>query len=157
MQENFVICKTKKWTERINLTVHLLFGDPDGNRTRVTAVKGRCLNRLTTGPYLVAVVGLEPTTLRVWTECSSQLSYTAIFCRWIISLFIIQRQKYFVKHFFKKSDNFFENAGLLEKKLFCRLYYLTYKHEFNRNQKFRAGLLRRTPLPRRVLTFWLNF
>ncbi len=25
--------------------------DPDGNRTRVTAVKGRCLNRLTTGPY----------------------------------------------------------------------------------------------------------
>ena len=26
-------------------------GDPDENRTRVTAVKGRCLNRLTTGPY----------------------------------------------------------------------------------------------------------
>ena len=26
-------------------------GDPDGTRTRVTAVKGRCLNRLTTGPY----------------------------------------------------------------------------------------------------------
>ena len=25
--------------------------DPDGNRTRVTAVKGRCLNRLTTGPF----------------------------------------------------------------------------------------------------------
>ena len=25
-------------------------GDPDGNRTRVTAVKGRCLDRLTTGP-----------------------------------------------------------------------------------------------------------
>ena len=27
-------------------------GDPDGNRTRVTAVKGRCLNRLTTGPQM---------------------------------------------------------------------------------------------------------
>ena len=27
-----------------------LSGDPDENRTRVTAVKGRCLNRLTTGP-----------------------------------------------------------------------------------------------------------
>ena len=27
------------------------FGDPDGNRTHVSAVKGRCLNRLTTGPY----------------------------------------------------------------------------------------------------------
>ncbi len=26
-------------------------GDPTGNRTRVTAVKGRCLNRLTMGPY----------------------------------------------------------------------------------------------------------
>ena len=26
------------------------FGDPDENRTRVTAVKGRCLSRLTTGP-----------------------------------------------------------------------------------------------------------
>ena len=28
----------------------LFFGDPDENRTRVTAVKGRCLNLLTTGP-----------------------------------------------------------------------------------------------------------
>ena len=28
------------------------FGDPDGNRTHVSAVKGRCLNRLTTGPYM---------------------------------------------------------------------------------------------------------
>ena len=28
-----------------------LDGDPIGNRTRVTAVKGRCLNRLTMGPY----------------------------------------------------------------------------------------------------------
>lgn len=53
-----------------------LFGDPDENRTRVTAVKGRCLNRLTTGPNknrkkcgiklsLVAAVGFEPTTYRV--------------------------------------------------------------------------------------------
>ena len=42
-----------------------LSGDPDENRTRVTAVKGRCLNRLTTGPYMVAAVGFEPTTYRV--------------------------------------------------------------------------------------------
>ena len=27
------------------------FNDSDGNRTRVTAVKGRCLNRLTTEPH----------------------------------------------------------------------------------------------------------
>ncbi len=26
--------------------------DPYGNRTRVTAVKGRCLNRLTNGPSI---------------------------------------------------------------------------------------------------------
>ena len=50
-------------------------GDPYGNRTHVTAVKGRCLNRLTNGPYkkgagllrlnLVAAPGFEPGTLRV--------------------------------------------------------------------------------------------
>ena len=33
--------------------------DPDGNRTRVTAVKGRCLNRLTTGPLFSSSVA-EP-------------------------------------------------------------------------------------------------
>ncbi len=27
--------------------------DPYGIRTRVTAVKGRCLNRLTNGPYIL--------------------------------------------------------------------------------------------------------
>ena len=48
-----------------------ILGDPDGNRTRVTAVKGRCLSRLTTGPsmttevVMVAEVGFEPTTFRV--------------------------------------------------------------------------------------------
>ena len=52
------------------LTVTFFIGDPYENRTRVTAVKGRCLDRLTKGPYLVkmdlvAAVGLEPTTCRV--------------------------------------------------------------------------------------------
>ncbi len=41
------------------------FGDSYGNRTRVTAVKGRCLSRLTNEPYVVAEVGFEPTTIRV--------------------------------------------------------------------------------------------
>ncbi len=62
-------------------------GDPCGTRTRVTAVKGRCLNLLTNGPFarpddrprsrtqrlihlcpdrkMVAANGLEPSTLRV--------------------------------------------------------------------------------------------
>jgi hypothetical protein len=31
--------------------------------------------------YMVAEIGLEPTTLRVWTECSSQLSYSAMWLR----------------------------------------------------------------------------
>ena len=39
-------------------------GDPYGIRTRVTAVKGRCLNRLTKGPlmksYLAESKGFEP-------------------------------------------------------------------------------------------------
>src|SRR5690606_4198727 len=33
--------------------VHFKNGDPYGIRTRVTAVKGRCLNRLTKGPFLL--------------------------------------------------------------------------------------------------------
>ena len=37
----------KKDTHR---KVCVFFGDPYGNRTHVTAVKGRCLNRLTNGP-----------------------------------------------------------------------------------------------------------
>ncbi len=50
------------------------YGDPYENRTRVTAVKGRCLNLLTNGPLvnetlsglvLVAEIGLEPMTYRV--------------------------------------------------------------------------------------------
>ena len=37
-------------------------GDPDENRTRVTAVKGRCLNRLTMEPYLIIkVLNLQKT------------------------------------------------------------------------------------------------
>ncbi len=32
------------------LILHIIIGDPYGIRTRVTAVKGRCLNRLTNGP-----------------------------------------------------------------------------------------------------------
>ena len=37
----------------MHLKSRLLPNDSDGNRTRVTAVKGRCLNRLTTEPHLL--------------------------------------------------------------------------------------------------------
>ncbi len=33
--------------------------DSDGNRTRVTAVKGRCLNRLTTEPSTIIILYLK--------------------------------------------------------------------------------------------------
>ena len=57
------------------------FSDPNEIRTRVTAVKGRCLNRLTMGPKLgsgrhglplkTPRVGLEPTTARLTAACST--------------------------------------------------------------------------------------
>ena len=49
--------KNKKRTKKVPVFLQVLYGDPDENRTRVTAVKGRCLNRLTTGPYMR---GLKP-------------------------------------------------------------------------------------------------
>ena len=42
----YIICRTQSKN------------DSDGNRTRVTAVKGRCLNRLTTGPYAVTAIAV---------------------------------------------------------------------------------------------------
>ena len=48
--------------------------DSYGNRTRVTAVKGRCLNRLTKEPNILKQtprVGLEPTTPRLTVVCST--------------------------------------------------------------------------------------
>ena len=57
-------------------TIHYsTFNDSNGNRTRVTAVKGRCLNRLTMEPHRhlrrTPRVGLEPTTTRLTAECST--------------------------------------------------------------------------------------
>ena len=39
-----------KQKKRTSEWMSSFFGDPYGNRTHVTAVKGRCLNRLTNGP-----------------------------------------------------------------------------------------------------------
>ena len=55
----------------------LLYGDPKQIRTADFTVKGWCLNRLTMGPCLVAAIRFELMTCRVWTDCSSQLSYAA--------------------------------------------------------------------------------
>ena len=72
----------------------LFSGDPDENRTRVTAVKGPCLNHLTTGPALMQKHQKRKRRIEVrlvgsgnWTRTSDtpgmnrmlyQLSYAAI-------------------------------------------------------------------------------
>ena len=48
---------------------------PYGIRTRVTAVKRRCLNPLTNGPYKMGTSGIEPPTSRLSGVRSNHLSY----------------------------------------------------------------------------------
>ena len=80
------------------------FGDPYGNRTHVTAVKGRCLNRWTNGPGSgdLTRTGDRPGMNRVLY----QLSYAAmdLCCR--NSFVIIHMRWGFVKKNFKE---FYEN------------------------------------------------
>ena len=45
---NFCVRDGNRWDLSVINTSHI--GDPCGNRTRVTGVRGRCLNRLTNGP-----------------------------------------------------------------------------------------------------------
>ena len=52
-------------------------GDPDENRTRVTAVKGRCLNLLTNGPGSGNLTRTDDNT--GMNRVLYQLSYAAIF------------------------------------------------------------------------------
>ena len=47
------------------------FGDSWGNRTPVTGVRGRCLNRLTNEPDVVHHQGLEPGTPWLRVRCST--------------------------------------------------------------------------------------
>ena len=54
-----------------------LFGDPYGNRTHVTAVKGRCLNRLTNGPGSGNLIRTDD--IPGMNRLLYQLSYTAMF------------------------------------------------------------------------------
>ena len=54
------------------------FGDPYGNRTHVTAVKGRCLNRLTNGPGSGNLTRTDDTP--GMNRMLYQLSYADIYC-----------------------------------------------------------------------------
>ena len=61
-----------------------LFGDPYGNRTHITAVKGRCLNLLTNGPGSGNLTRTDDNT--GMNRVLYQLSYAAIgLCCWLNS------------------------------------------------------------------------
>ena len=61
-----------------------LFGDPYGNRTQITAVKGRCLNLLTNGPGSGNLTRTDDNT--GMNRVLYQLSYAAIgLCCWLNS------------------------------------------------------------------------
>ena len=62
---NLHTMKAKRKTSELFNSDVSFFGDPYENRTRVSAVKGPCLNRLTNGPSMVAEAGFEPATVRV--------------------------------------------------------------------------------------------
>ena len=69
------VCESQK---RSHPNGWLLFGDPYGNRTHVTAVKGRCLNRLTNGPGSGNLTRTDDTP--GMNRMLYQLSYAAIYC-----------------------------------------------------------------------------
>ena len=61
-----------------------LFGGPYGNRTHITAVKGRCLNLLTNGPGSGNLTRTDDNT--GMNRVLYQLSYAAIgLCCWLNS------------------------------------------------------------------------
>ena len=75
--------------------VGVLLGDPYGNRTHVTAVKGRCLNRLTNGPGSGDLI--RTGDIPGMNRLLYQLSYAAIFSFCRISFVIISTCLWFVK------------------------------------------------------------
>ena len=88
-----------------------MHGDPYGNRTHVTAVKGRCLNRLTNGPGSGDLI--RTGDIPGMNRLLYQLSYAAMGGPEIgcaeISLLIIPRSPPFVKIILK---NFYGYDGV---------------------------------------------
>ena len=88
------------------------FGDPYGNRTHVTAVKGRCLNRLTNGPGSGNLIRTDD--IPGMNRLLYQLSYAAkaghrtSFLE--VSLSIIYNKVRFVNTFFKIFFTFSKDA-----------------------------------------------
>ena len=78
-------------------------GDPYGNRTHVTAVKGRCLNRLTNGPGSGNLIRTDD--IPGMNRLLYQLSYAAMWSNDLgtaeTSFLIISMRPLFVKKFFR--------------------------------------------------------
>ena len=85
-----------------------IHGDPYGNRTHVTAVKGRCLNRLTNGPGSGNLIRTDD--IPGMNRLLYQLSYAAKdghrISRGEISFVIISEHSEKVKHIFDFFRNF---------------------------------------------------
>ncbi len=87
--------------------LELFLGDPYGNRTHVTAVKGRCLNRLTNGPYGSGNLTRTDDTPGM-NRMLYQLSYAAVFSvAHLVSMVIIQTKTVFVNNFFEELKKYF--------------------------------------------------
>ena len=88
---------------------YFFFGDPYGNRTHVTAVKGRCLNRLTNGPGSGNLIRTDD--IPGMNRLLYQLSYAAILVNDLgtaeISFISITQEAENVKCFFEIFSIFF--------------------------------------------------
>ena len=75
------------------------FGDPYGNRTHVTAVKGRCLNRLTNGPGSGNLIRTDdiPGMNRLLYQLSYAAMWSMQFRHRRNSFCIISEEAHFVK------------------------------------------------------------
>ena len=87
------------------MDVLFLFGDPYGNRTHVTAVKGRCLNRLTNGPGSGNLIRTDD--IPGMNRLLYQLSYAA---KWPCCISDLPKlNKSIIPGKKKKSRTFFQN------------------------------------------------
>ena len=88
-------------------------GDPYGNRTHVTAVKGRCLNRLTNGPGSGNLIRTDD--IPGMNRLLYQLSYAAMWSKDFgtaeISFIIVSEQAVIVKTFFRFFAGIFGNTS----------------------------------------------
>ena len=84
------------------------FGDPYGNRTHVTAVKGRCLNRLTNGPGSGNLIRTDdiPGMNRLLYQLSYAAMWSMQFRHRRNSFCIISDTPRFVKSFFAFFEKF---------------------------------------------------